>query len=277
MATRLEQRASGATEFGRIRGEHLGRDARPNSGEFGYATRSRLYARHLASEMAGRYDTPVNYFAHGLRFLNRPHFLAGTAVPDWLSVADRGVRVRPKLVEPLLGGDVGPGSDVAAGILQHFHDDQWFHATRGFAEVSRWLTRLFRETLGYDEDLRAGFLGHIVTEMLLDAVLIERDPRALDEYYAALDRVDPDCVQGIVNRAAKNTTERLAPLILLFSRERFLYDYRSPSRLLYRLNQVMRRVKLQLLPEAVIGVLESGREMVARRVDDLLPPQYFAL
>ena len=36
--------------------------------------------------MAGRYDTPVNYFAHGLRFLNRPHFLAGTAVPDWLSV-----------------------------------------------------------------------------------------------------------------------------------------------------------------------------------------------
>jgi hypothetical protein len=246
-----------------------------DTGESGLACR--LYARHLAAEMARRYDTPVNYFAHGLRFLSRPHFLAGTAVPDWLSVADRGVRVRPKLVEPLLGGIAGPETDVAGGILQHFHDDQWFHATRGFAEVSAWLTRLFRETLGHDEELRAGFLGHIVTEMLLDAVLIERDPRALDEYYDALDRVDPDCVQGIVNRAAKNSTERLAPLIVLFARERFLYDYRSPARLLYRLNQVMRRVKLQLLPEAVIGVLESGREVIARRVDDLLPPQYFAL
>jgi len=227
--------------------------------------------------MGGRYDTRVNYFAHGLRFLHRPHFLAGTAVPDWLSVADRGVRVRPRLVEPLLEGDAGPETDVAAGILQHFHDDQWFHSTRGFAEISAWLTRLFRETLGYNEDLRAGFLGHIVTEMLLDAVLIERDPKALDEYYAALRGVDPACVQGIVNRAARNTTERLAPLILLFARERFLYDYRTPARLLYRLNQVMRRVKLQLLPEAVIDVLESGRELIARRVDDLLPPQYFAL
>ena len=225
--------------------------------------------------MGGRYDTAVNYFAHGMRFLDRPHFLAGTAVPDWLSVADRGVRVRPKLVEPLLGDDPGPASDVAAGILQHFHDDQWFHATRGFAEVSASLTRAFRETLGDDEELRAGFLGHIVTEMLLDAVLIERNPQVLDDYYAALDRIDPGCVQGVVNRAARKATERLAPLIVLFARERFLHDYRESPRMLYRLNQVLRRVKLHPLPEAAVGVLDAGRELVAGRVDELLPRRHF--
>lgn len=225
--------------------------------------------------MAGDYDGRVNYFAHGLRFLDRPHFLAGTAVPDWLSVADRAVRVRPKLVEPLAGDDDTTDAEIAAGILRHFHDDQWFHATRGFAEVSSWLTLLFRETLGRDEDLRAGFLGHIVTEMLLDAVLIERDPSALDDYYAALGRIDPGRVQGVVNRAARKTTERLAPLIVLFARERFLYDYREAPRLLYRLNQVMRRVKLQPLPEATIAVLDSGRELVAGRVEDLLPQRHF--
>jgi hypothetical protein len=225
--------------------------------------------------MAGGYDCRVNYFAHGLRFLDRPHFLAGTAVPDWLSVADRGVRVRPKLVEPLAADDDATDAEIAAGILRHFHDDQWFHATWGFAEVSARLTLLFRETLGHDEDLRAGFLGHIVTEMLLDAVLIERDPPVLDDYYAALDRIDPGRVQGVVNRTARKTTERLAPLIALFARERFLYDYRDSTRLLFRLNQVMQRVKLHPLPEAAVGVLDAGRELVAARVEDLLPQRHF--
>ena len=31
----------------------------------------------------------MNYFAHALPFLDRPYFVAGTAVPDWLTVADR--------------------------------------------------------------------------------------------------------------------------------------------------------------------------------------------
>ena len=39
----------------------------------------------------------MNYFAHALPFLDDdPYFVAGTGVPDWLSVADRDVRVRLK-------------------------------------------------------------------------------------------------------------------------------------------------------------------------------------
>src|SRR3984957_18435669 len=40
----------------------------------------------------------MNYFAHGIRFVDRPWFLAGTALPDWLSVIDRRVRLRPKVM-----------------------------------------------------------------------------------------------------------------------------------------------------------------------------------
>ena len=36
----------------------------------------------------------MNYFAHGRRFVEQPYVLAGTAVPDWLNVVDRKVRVR---------------------------------------------------------------------------------------------------------------------------------------------------------------------------------------
>lgn len=217
----------------------------------------------------------MNYFAHGLRFLDRPHFLAGTAVPDWLSVVDRKVRVRPKLVEPLAAGNGSVESEVAAGILQHFHDDGWFHTTPAFAQTSWKLTAAFRRIDCDGEEIRASFLGHIVTEMLLDAALIGREPGLLDEYYAALARADAASVQDVVNRASRRTTQQLGAWIGLFLRERFLYDYLQPSRLLHRLNQVMRRVKLQPLPEATIGVLENGREMVASQVDKLLPPRHW--
>lgn len=217
----------------------------------------------------------MNYFAHGLRFLDRPCFLAGTAVPDWLCVADRRTRVRPRRVEPLVAGGSSTDAEIAAGILQHFHDDQWFHSTPGFAQTSHALTCRFRDVLGASDDWRPSFLGHIATEMLLDAALIERRPARLDAYYQALAAVDPVCVERVVNRASRHTTERLAPLIPLFIRERFLYDYLDPLRLLYRLNQVLGRVKLTPLPEAAGTVLEFGRELVATRIDDLLPPRHW--
>lgn len=210
-----------------------------------------------------------------MRFLDRPHFLAGTAVPDWMSVADRSVRVRPKLAAELRDEPESAG-ETARGILQHFHDDEWFHSTRGFALVTADLTHRFEQLLVGDDGMRPGFLGHIVTEMLLDAVLIEADPARLDKYYAVLEQVDLLDVQEVVNRSARRATERLPVFVTLFLRERFLYDYLKSERLLYRLNQVLRRVKLHPLPDAATDVLDAGRELVRGHVSDLLPPALFA-
>ena len=132
----------------------------------------------------------MNYFAHGIRFLDRPWFLAGTALPDWLSVVDRRVRLRPKGVAPFADGSASPEAELAAGALQHFEDDHWFHKTRAFAEATGRLTDLFRNFMGPGDGFRCGFLGHITSELLLDAVLIKRYPERLDavlQVFAQLD------------------------------------------------------------------------------------------
>ena len=217
----------------------------------------------------------MNYFAHSLRFLDRPYFVVGTNVPDWLSVVDRQVRMRSKLVEPFMLNDGSIQSEVAAGVWQHLDDDRWFHQTRAFTELSADLAVMFREALAPDESLRAGFLGHIVTELLIDAELIERHPGQIERYYDVLRSVEPLAVQQAINAMAKQPTEQIVTLIPRFIDERFLPDYLADDRLLRRLNQVMLRVKLPPLPAEAESVLRLARPLIRDRLSDLLPEERF--
>jgi hypothetical protein len=216
----------------------------------------------------------MNYFAHAIRFLDRPYFLAGTALPDWLSVVDRSVRLRARHVAPFADGAGTPAADVAAGVLQHLEDDAWFHRTPAFAVASAELTVQFREALPADDGHRPAFLGHILTEMLLDAVLIERHPARLLDYYAALSQLDARVIEAAVNHMAPRPTDRLKVFIPLFTQERFLFDYRDSERLRFRLNQIMRRVRLSPLPAGFEARLDTARNVVGRHAAGLLPANF---
>ena len=217
----------------------------------------------------------MNYFAHALPWLDRPYFVAGTALPDLLSVLDRRVRLRGKLVAPFANGSADPAAEVAAGVLQHLHDDDWFHRTPGFLQVTTELTQRFRGALPAEEGYAPSFLGHIVTEMLLDSVLIEQHPGRLEIYYALFRNLDCRLVQRTVNAMARNPTDRLTEFLPHFERERFLYDYQDAGLLLVRLNQVLQRVKLNTLPPQTISVLEQGRQLISEHVNALLPSDYW--
>ena len=214
----------------------------------------------------------MNYFAHGHLHIDRPWFLVGTALPDLLSAADRRVRLRSKRVEPFAHESEMARAELAAGVLQHLADDQWFHGTRAFFETSGRLAQMFRDMLGPDDGFRPGFLGHITTEILLDAALIERHPERLDTYYQSLAAVDAQIVQDAVNRMAKTPTDQITAFLPLFCDVQFLRDYIDPVKLLFRLNQVMRRVKLKPLPDETIDLLERARGIVAGSADDLMTP-----
>lgn len=212
----------------------------------------------------------MNYFAHGMAFLDDPYLLAGTAVPDWLNVADRSIRVRSRQAAPFVDDPNQSIARVARGIIQHHRDDGWFHETPVFHELCWQFTALAKQALPEDEGFRPSFLGHILVEILLDAVLIKRDPKLLEAYYRAMDSLDGAVVQEAVNRMSARTTDRLAVLLPLFCRERFLWDYLDDGKLLLRLNQVMRRVKLPLLPTEFQAVLPETRAAVAAHSDLLL-------
>jgi hypothetical protein len=240
----------------------------------------------------GSFHFSMNYLVHALPFLEKPYFAAATGVPDWLCVVDRKVRLRSKHVEPFLEDEDAILAAVAGGTAQHLRDDAQFHGTRTFFEVSSHLSELARKVLRESsaspcgagvppawtagtaapqgDGMRANFLGHLLCEVLLDAALAAEAHQCVKDYYEILDAIDPAAIESAVNRMAPRTTERLAFFLGEFRRARILWDYLEDAKLMMRLNQVMRRVGLPLLPEVFATILSEARQIVAQRKAELL-------
>lgn len=212
----------------------------------------------------------MNYLAHGYRFLDSPLMVAGTAVPDWLSVVDRKVRIRRLRVTERISVLEGPDRRIAEGMLQHLDDDDRFHNSPCFVMLEAELLVRFRREMPDPFDHRPPLLGHIVTELLLDALIAEQTPEILSRYYAALENVSAVQVEDLVNRVATRTTDRLSSFIHHFRTSRFLYDYLDDRLLLHRLNQVLRRVTLPSLDERSLAVLRDARRLLRIHGHELL-------
>ncbi len=213
---------------------------------------------------------PMNYFAHGFSLTDEPYVLAGACLPDWLSASDRRVRVRIKHPDGWLAYAPTPLCDLARGVLRHQTDDAWFHQTAAFARLSLEFSRAIRLQARGADDLRPMFLGHILVELLLDALLIAEHPQVLERFYAALDSLDRGLLVAAVNRLSPLPAARLGYFVALFLRERFLWDYLEDATLCRRLEQVLRRVALPPLPDGFRCWLPQARAAVRDALAELL-------
>jgi hypothetical protein len=214
----------------------------------------------------------VNYFAHAIDLLDDPYAVAGAAVPDWLGMTQPRIRCRARHARPWINHHDATVAAIARGVVRHHADDDWFHQTAAFGDLSTALAREVRRVTGDADGMRPGFLGHILVELLLDATLLEERPAALERYYDALASIDALVVANAVSELSAVDASQLASIIERFVELRFLFDYADDRLLVMRLNQVMRRVGLPQLPERLAEMLPAARTLVAARRDELLPP-----
>lgn len=214
----------------------------------------------------------MNFLSHAIPYMDQPLLAISTGVPDWLGVVDRKIRARGKLAEPFLTSDDDELRQVAGGIIRHIEDDRWFHGTQAFVETNMQFAVELRDLLPGDAGFRPTFVGHILVEMLLDALWIQEDRSIADRYYDAIASVPPEAIQRSVNAITGKPTDRLADVVRRFHDSRFLYDYLEHDRLLFRLNQVMSRVGLTQLPESVGHWLSRAEKLVESRRTALLTP-----
>lgn len=214
----------------------------------------------------------MNYLAHSLECLDDPYEVAGAAVPDWLGMTRPRLRCRARHATPFVDADDPILAAVARGVARHHADDDWFHQTAAFGELTLELARRIRRVTGDDDGMRPSFLGHILVELLLDATIHAEQAARLDRYYEALAGVNPIAVAAAVSLMSGSDASQLAPIIERFVELRFLYDYADDELLLMRLNQVMIRVRLPELPAAFTTILPSARVLVDAGRERLMTP-----
>jgi len=215
----------------------------------------------------------MNYLAHAIECLDDPYQVAGAATPDWLCMTRPRLRCRSRQAAPFVDADDPQLASYARGVMRHHADDDWFHETGAFGDLSMELARRIRWATGDRDGMRPGFLGHILVELPLDAALISDDLRGVDAYYAALSAVDAEFVAAAIGQMNGCDASGVAGLITQFVELRFLYDYIEDETLLFRLNQVMRRVKLPELPARMLEILPGARQLVAEHRAALLTPR----
>ena len=127
---------------------------------------------------------------------NNPLFAAGALLPDIAPHFTKtyNSRIRNKewdLDEPIVS--------VHNGILRHYELDAVFHNSVVFKESCTYASTCMANE-GLDrEKYRFWFLGHIVTEVMLDRQLILLYPDLVNEYYQLLSSVDINMLEAYVN------------------------------------------------------------------------------
>ncbi len=65
-----------------------------------------------------RHNATMNYLSHGFRFVHDPYFVAGTALPDWMSVLDRRNRARSAIAAELVDDADANLAAMARGVMR---------------------------------------------------------------------------------------------------------------------------------------------------------------
>lgn len=191
-------------------------------------------------------------------------------MPDWLGVAARKIKCRTRHAEPFLTDPDPRVASLARGVARHHEDDGWFHESAAFTQLSLDFARRLRDAFGDHSGMRPWFLGHVLVELLLDDALIAANPGKLDAYYEAIAQAEPEFVAHKIHEMSGRTVDDLAWFIGRYVEMRFLADYADDERLRYRLNQVMKRVRLAELPEEFLQLLPAMRSSVNQRCDELI-------
>lgn len=210
----------------------------------------------------------MNYFAHSFRFLDNPYVLAGTSLPDWLSVVNRRARLRRATLIQYVDSQDERLQQLVTGAIQHLDDDLRFHNAPVFSDVLVQVLRLIQPVVN-GRGIPLTFLAHLMIEVIFDAALLDRFPSGADDYYAALSRIDPSWVEMATEMITGQHVENLSSFIRLFCREGILHDYKDDQATFRRINQVMARLKLPPLPSSFLQVLPRIRSLVGARENEL--------
>lgn len=186
----------------------------------------------------------MNFLAHyviATRFLAPtpplPFYVAGNALPDLLSLADRHSRLRPS---NLAASPAATPEETAlrSGALVHLATDAAFHKTAAFADAQFRVGLLVQDAGFLQIRVRRFFLAHVLVELALDAVLVRREASLADEFYEAFTKAMPLQTTAWTEATIGAPLPLLPGVLTRFAHFRYLLSYADDNGVAEGLNRV---------------------------------------
>ena len=183
----------------------------------------------------------MNYISHFRLDRHREDYIAfGTLFPDLA----RGPLPHLRLfgIVPGLAHSGPVEESMKHGMLRHFEVDKKFHSSSFMLNYSSLLKERFMSSEAGKSGARMFFVSHILTEMLLDRVLLVHEPALGTEFYDLLARIDTEVITGLFRSHPEYQPERFTEFFHRFRDSRYLFSYLETEGLFYALNRICKNI-----------------------------------
>ncbi|MHB1277110.1 MAG: hypothetical protein ACYC1Q_01790 [Bacteroidia bacterium] len=182
----------------------------------------------------------MNFLAHHFFYAtDDPWHNTGLILPDW----SRTAKGRRRLEWMTQHGQEQEHAALWLGCQGHYEADTWFHDCFYFSETTNKIEKdlALLQDKGLFGEQRKWFLAHLLAEMLLDRLIIDRHTYALDLFYGDLKQVPYEDLERFLLQAGKEDMGRFPQAHKGFIESEFIRHYSSHEGLAESLNRVVQR------------------------------------
>ncbi|MEO0468339.1 MAG: hypothetical protein AAF206_01865 [Bacteroidota bacterium] len=190
----------------------------------------------------------MNFVSH--YFLDRETedaaYLLGVISPDLVSIFDRSVRLKENSLPLIMENESRPEEiSFYNGLLRHFEVDALFHSSDFFTSETGRIGEMIRDVFEPQQVRRSFFVAHVLLELLLDKILIQRQPTLLDNFYRILHTITPEETVRLTKWATHAELPAYGTYFEKFIKRQYLYNYADWEHVIYVLRRIMNRVGIK--------------------------------
>ena len=213
----------------------------------------------------------MNYLSHYYfdRDEDKKYFNLGLILPDLARAHIAKLRINPYKNITFTTKEIASMND---GCNKHFASDRKFHNWMTFVELTNKATDMIRES--GDKDInRDYFITHIMVEILLDKILLDKNPSLADDFYAMIDSVEMDWILKFMRYAGLQDDELWKGQHRRFMKAAFLKSYTSVENVIAAVEGVCANLGMIELNDdqrnLLIEICEAIEPELARSIDAL--------
>lgn len=213
----------------------------------------------------------MNYLSHFYfdRVDENKYYNIGLILPDLARSHIPKLRINPYRNIEFTTHEI---ASINKGCNKHFESDRKFHNWIVFVELTNRATEIIREN-GDKEINRDYFITHILVELLLDKLLLDKEPDLAEQFYEMIKSVEMDWILKYMRYSGLQDDELWKGQHRRFMKAGFLRNYTSIENVIESVGQVAVKTGLKELndeqKELLVEICETIEPDLSRSLDAL--------